>query len=151
MKIAQAEGVHFEMPHVYTARDDIGSVAMVGCAKLDDKIMWATGESSKANTKNAYPFAMAEKRLKDRLTLMLVGLYDLGVYSDVEADDFKKKNKNVMSDVPSDKQINLIRDLYQRIGEPKTDAQILAHKQGMTRANASKLINELKLTIEEKV
>ena len=40
----------------------------------------------------AYPFAMCEKRLKDRLTLQLVNAYEYGVYSEVEADDFKNKS-----------------------------------------------------------
>ena len=31
-----------------------------------------------------------EKRLKDRLTLKIINAYENGIYSDVEADDFKK-------------------------------------------------------------
>ena len=36
---------------------------------------------------------MAEKRLKDRLVLKIINAYEYGIYSDVEADDFKKKAK----------------------------------------------------------
>ena len=35
---------------------------------------------------------MAEKRLKDRLTLKLIHAYEYQIYSDVEADAFKKEN-----------------------------------------------------------
>lgn len=48
------------------------------------------GESTPYNTKNAYPVAMAEKRAKARAILMLTEFYSEGVYSEDEADDFKK-------------------------------------------------------------
>jgi hypothetical protein len=34
---------------------------------------------------------MAEKRLKDRLILKLINAYEYGIYSDSEADNFKKQ------------------------------------------------------------
>ena len=34
---------------------------------------------------------MAEKRLKDRLTLKLINAYEYGIFSDSEADSFKNK------------------------------------------------------------
>ena len=45
------------------------------------------GEASPYNNKNAYPFAMAEKRAKDRVILKLLELSG-DVYSQVEADEF---------------------------------------------------------------
>lgn len=39
----------------------------------------------------AYPFAMAEKRAKDRVILKMVGLH--GVYSEDEADDFQQRQR----------------------------------------------------------
>ena len=48
-----------------------------------------TGEASPNNCKAPYPFAMAEKRLKDRLILKLINAYEYGIYSDPEADNFK--------------------------------------------------------------
>jgi hypothetical protein len=50
---------------------------------------WSIGEVSPANCKNAYPFAMAEKRAKDRVILKLAGLHGY-VYSEDEAEDFKE-------------------------------------------------------------
>lgn len=50
------------------------------------------GESTPYNTKNAYPVAMAEKRAKARAILQLTEFYSEGVYSEDEADDFKRPN-----------------------------------------------------------
>lgn len=50
---------------------------------------WATGEASPKNNKNAYPWAMAEKRAKDRVILKLIGMHGLA-YSEDEADDFER-------------------------------------------------------------
>lgn len=54
------------------------------------KTVTTFGESTPYNTKNAYPVAMAEKRAKARAILMLTEFYSAGVYSEDEADDFKK-------------------------------------------------------------
>ena len=42
------------------------------------------GESSKANNRNAYPVAMAEKRAVSRAVLKLAGLYKEGMYGEDE-------------------------------------------------------------------
>jgi hypothetical protein len=55
---------------------------------MGNRVEWATGEASPKNNKNGYPWAMAEKRAKDRVVLKLVGIHGL-VYSEDEADDFK--------------------------------------------------------------
>ena len=52
---------------------------------------WSIGEATPYNNKNGYPFAMAEKRAKDRVILKLVGIAG-DVYSSEEADDFKQSN-----------------------------------------------------------
>ena len=63
---------------------------MLGSAEMNDVQVWTTGEVSINNCKAPYPFAMAEKRLKDRLTLKLINAYEYGIFSDSEADSFKK-------------------------------------------------------------
>ena len=90
-KIAAKEDIEFSLPQVHA--DNNSDVAMVGSAKKGDKVVWSTGEASPRNNKNPYNWAMAEKRLKDRLTLKIISAYQWGIYSDVEADDFKKKAK----------------------------------------------------------
>lgn len=90
IKIAVKENIQFGRPDVF--RDDNSNVALLGDAKRGNTIAWSTGEAGPKNCRMAYPWAMAEKRLKDRLTLQLVNAYEFGVYSEVEADDFKNKS-----------------------------------------------------------
>ena len=88
-KIAAKENIQFGAPTIY--RDSNQDVAIVGDAKRGNKIIWSTGEASPKNCKAPYMFAMAEKRLKDRLILKLINAYEYGIYSDSEADNFKKQ------------------------------------------------------------
>ncbi len=89
MTIAEQEGIEFDVPEIKIL--DERHVMMHGKARLEKKELWTTGEANLANNcKAPYPFAMAEKRWKDRITLMLIGVYHLGVYSEDEADSFKK-------------------------------------------------------------
>lgn len=66
-----------------------GIAVMAVGGKLGEREEWATGEASPKNNKNAYPWAMAEKRAKDRVILKLSGIAGL-VYSEDEADDLKQ-------------------------------------------------------------
>tara|TARA_R110000824_G_scaffold193230_2_gene375630 strand:- start:1946 stop:2374 length:429 start_codon:yes stop_codon:yes gene_type:complete len=51
------------------------------------------GEANSKNCKTSYFVAMAEKRAKARAVLMLSEFYRLGVYSEVESEDFKRPLK----------------------------------------------------------
>ena len=88
-KIAAKENIQFGAPTIY--RDSNQDVAIVGDAKRGNKVIWSTGEASPKNCKAPYMFAMAEKRLKDRLVLKLINAYEYAIYSDSEADNFKKQ------------------------------------------------------------
>ena len=63
---------------------------------------WSFGESARYNTQNAYPFAMAEKRAKDRVILKLLDLSG-DVYSDVEDIIEEPKGYQYSLDTPQDK------------------------------------------------
>lgn len=54
--------------------------------------IYEVGELSKANCTNTYPYAMALKRLIDRVILKNSGVAQYGIYSDSEADEFSKKD-----------------------------------------------------------
>ena len=58
--------------------------------KLGQKVI-TVGEATTQNSKNNYYGAMAEKRGIDSAVLKLINAYEYGVYSEVEADDFKKQ------------------------------------------------------------
>ena len=88
-KIAAQENIQFGAPTIL--RDSNTDVAIVGDAKRGNKNIWSTGEASPKNCKAPYPFAMAEKRLKDRLVLKLINAYEYGIYSNSESDNFKKQ------------------------------------------------------------
>jgi hypothetical protein len=51
------------------------------------------GESSPKNTKNSYPYAMAEKRAYDRCVLKLLGLHGFVYSEDEMPDEVKAKGK----------------------------------------------------------
>lgn len=87
-QIASKIGIKFDAPQVLEADGKNHSVALCVAGRLKDKSEWSVGEASPGNNKNAYPYAMAEKRAKDRVILKLIGLHGL-VYSEDEADDFK--------------------------------------------------------------
>jgi len=62
--------------------------SMVVTGKMGDRVEWATGETNPTNysvsgKQPAYPWAMSEKRAKDRVVLKLVGIHGL-VYSEDE-------------------------------------------------------------------
>lgn len=57
----------------------------------DDQGIYEVGEFGRHNSKQTYPYAMAFKRLFDRVVLKLCGLAYDGVYSDSEADEFKER------------------------------------------------------------
>lgn len=87
--IADREGVVFDPPQIIEAcaKDKTAVLVVIGRDK-NERSAWSFGEAAPYNNKNSYPFAMAEKRAKDRVILKLVGLSG-HVYSEEEADDFK--------------------------------------------------------------
>ncbi len=91
--VAMKAEIDFAMPQILEANSAAGTAAVCvqGTMAVKDKgpqTTWSIGEASPKNCKNAYPWAMAEKRAKDRVILKLVGIHGL-VYSEDEADDFK--------------------------------------------------------------
>lgn len=97
-QIAAKAGITFDAPIVLEAKGDAKCVALcvkgeilgeaVGIARKV-RSEWSIGEAAPGNNKNNYPYAMAEKRAKDRVILKLIGLHGLA-YSEDEADDFKE-------------------------------------------------------------
>ena len=57
----------------------------------DEQGIYEVGEVSAKNCKNDYPYAMAYKRLFDRVVLKLSKLAYAGIYSDSESDEFTQK------------------------------------------------------------
>ena len=87
--MAAKAGIVFDPPQVIEANGQGKCAAICVTAHLGTRSDWSIGEAAPGNNKNAYPFAMAEKRARDRVAIKLLGLH--GVYSDEEADDFKQQ------------------------------------------------------------
>lgn len=87
-KIADIEGISFGPPQILNTEQNF--CRMVVTAKKGDVVIWTIGEADSKNCKNLYIGSMSEKRGKDRAILKLINAYEYGIYSDVEADDFKK-------------------------------------------------------------
>jgi hypothetical protein len=81
--VATKANVEWCDPMIIQADTAAGIAVMSVTGKMGNRVEWATGEASPKNNKNSYPWAMAEKRAKDRVVLKLVGIHGL-VYSEDE-------------------------------------------------------------------
>ena len=98
-RVAAHKKITFDPPTIVESDINSKNVVIVVTGHLGDKSEWSFGEAAPYNNKNAYPFAMAEKRAKDRVILKLVGLHG-HVYSEDEADDFKEARPPSINDTP---------------------------------------------------
>jgi hypothetical protein len=91
-RMAAKADIVFSPPNMIVNDGMNGTVVVLVTGRMGDnedyREEWSFGEVSPKNNKNAYPYAMAEKRAKDRVALKLLGLSGM-VYSEEEADDFK--------------------------------------------------------------
>ena len=92
--IAAKEGITFDLPDIIEASAEKHTVVICVIGRIGEHMEWSFGEAAPYNLKGAknFPYAMAEKRAKDRVILKLAGIHGL-VYSEEEADDFKKGPK----------------------------------------------------------
>lgn len=84
-------GIEFDNPTIVEAKSEAGiaAVCVAGSMRGDNDVLrreWSIGEASPKNNMNSYPWAMAEKRAKDRVILKLIGIHGL-VYSEDEMSD----------------------------------------------------------------
>lgn len=89
-KVAVARKIKFDAPQILESDSSKRIVSLMVMGHMGDKSEWSIGEASPSNNKNSYPYAMAEKRAKDRVILKLVGLHG-DVYAEDEADSFKEE------------------------------------------------------------
>lgn len=89
-RLAAVLKIHFDVPRVIRNERDECVVLVIG--DLNGRSAWSFGEAAVGQNYQvkgkmaAYPYAMAEKRAKDRVILKLVEL--AGVYAEWEAEDF---------------------------------------------------------------
>tara|TARA_R100001369_G_scaffold80441_2_gene110844 strand:- start:3091 stop:3786 length:696 start_codon:yes stop_codon:yes gene_type:complete len=89
-KVAVKNKITFDKPEVLESNSEKRIASLIVTGHMGDKSEWSIGEASPSNNKNSYPYAMAEKRAKDRVILKLLGLHG-DVYAEDEADSFKEE------------------------------------------------------------
>ena len=115
-RIAAKAGVVFDRPMIVESDGNNKSVALCVFGSLDGRMEWSIGEASQHNYRTsgkqaAYPYAMAEKRGKDRVILKLLGIHGL-VYSEEEMDEPAPAAKQTNVSLDSQAAANdLIREL----------------------------------------
>jgi hypothetical protein len=86
-RLATEKGIEFDPPLVIESDIANKGIAVSVTAHLEEKTEWSIGEAAPYNNVMNYPYAMAEKRAKDRVILKLLDVHGQ-VYSQEEADDF---------------------------------------------------------------
>lgn len=149
-QIAAKAGIAFDMPMVLEARGDAKCVALCVTGKFGDKAEWSVGEASPSNNKNAYPYAMAEKRAKDRVILKLIGLHGL-VYSEEEFDTNAPRSEppRVTEHEPSNKTPSLPQTAEAYVKIAKVAINAAKSKQDLTAWWAAEQPNRSKYKLKQ--
>ncbi|EIM25706.1 hypothetical protein [Microvirga lotononidis] len=92
-RIAAKAKIQFDVPTILRAEKEEAVLMVVG--RMGDRMEWSIGEATigmnyrVSGKQAAYPYAMSEKRAKDRVILKLIELSGI-LYSEEEADEFKE-------------------------------------------------------------
>lgn len=92
-RIAAQENIQWTRPPEIVCSDTDNNVVLIAYGKLGEREEWSTGEASSDNypkrgRAKRYPWAIAEKRAKDRVILKLINLAGY-LYSEEESEEFK--------------------------------------------------------------
>ena len=142
-KIAAHKGVTFDEPKVIHSDVALKSVVMLVTGRMDQRTEWSFGEATPANNKNAYPFAMSEKRAKDRVILKLVGLHG-DVYSDTEIDkqaqdDIKERATKEKKEPPKEKPSKTLEQTIQETEQDRKDIANGKYTRGEAEIDPDKI------------
>lgn len=99
--VAAKANVEWSAPQIIQADTANGIAVMSVSGKMGNRVEWSTGEASPKNNKNGYPWAMAEKRAKDRVVLKLVGIHGLVYSEDEMAGGEDPRSEQLRRDVPA--------------------------------------------------
>lgn len=112
--VAAKSGIMFDNPIIIEANGAEGVAALSVRGEMPDgRAVWSIGEANPKNCRNAYPWAMAEKRAVDRVILKLVGIHGL-VYSEDEMADDARPAPQVASGEPEQAKVKVSdqREIY---------------------------------------
>lgn len=102
--------------------------------------LYEVGEVSAKNCKNEYPYAMGLKRLFDRVVLKLCKLAYSGIYSDSEAEEFKK---------PDEEQSNADKPITQSKDKPNPPTAEQLKELDTFNVKPEQVATYLKKTVEQ--
>ena len=122
-RLAANQGVTFDEPNVVHSDPEKGSVIIMLKGYLGNKSEWTFGEATPKNCKNSYPYAMAEKRAKDRIILKLIGCHG-EVYSEAESDEFEDDTKAHDKAEKKKEQEKVDTSVYGKIGKRRANQEI---------------------------
>lgn len=105
-RVAAEQGIHFEQPKIIESNGAERNVAICVTGHMGERSEWSIGEASPLNYRvtgkqAAYPYAMAEKRAKDRVILKLLNTHGY-LYSEDEMDEETGKRENPHVTRPED-------------------------------------------------
>lgn len=122
-RLAAHNGITWDDPILIENDSDAGKVVIKLWGYLGDKSEFTFGEATPKNSKNAYPYAMAEKRAKDRIILKLIGFHG-EIYSEDEAEEFEEEVKAQEKAEKKEEQERVDTSVYGKIGKKKATAEI---------------------------
>ncbi len=115
--------ITFDDPVYIESDASAGIVTMRVKGYMGDDAHWSHGEVSPKNSKNAYPYAICEKRAKDRIILKLIGFHG-EIYSEDEAEDFEEEIKAQEKAEKKEKQEKVDTSVYGKIGRKRATEEI---------------------------
>jgi hypothetical protein len=125
-----AAGIVWERPAMIETDSAAGVVAICVFGKLGDRTEWSIGEASPKNNKNAYSYAMAEKRGKDRVILKLLNTHGY-LYSESEFDAEQKAATLPKKDS---------KDIYVKLQAEIQSATSREHLKEWMKANKDRIL-----------
>lgn len=118
LKINDAMDIKFDASCVTVDKDGWGgSLVYTYCCPTQG--IYEVGEASAKNCKNAYPYAMAYKRMFDRVVLKLSKLAYSGIYSEAESDEFKEPLDTPKESPKNASSAKTVKDTAQTTNTPK--------------------------------
>lgn len=94
------------IPNCVTVDKDGFNGSLVYTYVNQEQGLYEVGEVSRTNCSNAYPYAMAIKRLFDRVVLKNSKLAYSGIYSEAESEEFKNEPKEDKKETPEPEAVN---------------------------------------------
>ena len=138
-KIGNQEGIELVDINVINSEPDL--VRVLVTMKKGSVSITTFGEADRNNCFNTYLAMMSEKRGIDRCVLKLINAYEYGVYSEVEADSFKK-DKSTPKNMTDEQKKHIINLILHQTDDIKTKTNAWL-KDDHTQAQAKKMIKKL--------